>query len=476
MNESQKDKGEEKLLIEKEVKKINLYNKLKSIHIQNFKSISNIELECKSINLFIGENGTGKSSVYEIIGFFFQSINEMKITGPLTDWGLFQRIFNKHNLNRNINLRVEYQNEFSIVSRNQKYMRPIADTYQCDILISSITTPEDKQIYEFKTYSSLIQQTKKIVSWQNYVSFNENGIKTTSSNDFGDYESDLNASFKEVGFEYAEYITHGRLTGSGSSSLPNGIWNLIRTREFVQEDLVEDWLEFKLDSYLPKLNIIPANRHVTQWVYALDDNPPETISLDDSGQSLATFLMYYKDRKYLDFWKKLEFWIKKFGYSNFEIIPKPGSLIAMDVIDLEMDASVNLKAVGSGMNSLTGLIIKCILSKKDDILLIEEPEVHLHPKFQAVLIDLIIETAKKGVQIFITTHSEYVLLHFQTKIANKTLTADDVVVYEFKRTKEGSVADIIEIDKQGLFKNGLPSFLEHSRKEFRILEEGFRRN
>ena len=163
--------------------------------------------------------------------------------------------------------------------------------------------------------------------------------------------------------------------------------------------------------------------------------------------------MYYKDRKHLDFWKKLEFWLKKFGFSNFELIPKPGPSITMDVIDLEMEASVNLKAVGSGMNSLTGLIVKCILSKKGDILLIEEPEVHLHPKFQAVMIDLIIEIAKKGVQIFITTHSEYVLLHFQTKIANKTLTVDDVAIYEFKRKKEGSVADIIEIDNQGLFKN-----------------------
>ncbi len=456
---------------DEENKKITLRNQLKSIEIENFKCISNVKLQCKPINLFIGENGTGKSSVFEIIGFFFQSESNMNTSGPIIHWGPIPSIFNKQNIKKNVKLNIKYIDEFSIVSRNVGYERSFADTYNCIIEISSFKTPEDNQMYEFNGKYHLLRENIDVFNWKNMTIFDGHKTKQEPIQEFGEYSTKLDSIFKETGIEYADYISSGTLTGSGSSSSPTGIWNLYRSRAFVLEDTVTDRLEFKLSSYIPRVSMIPFNRHITKWEYNLANEPPNSILLDDNGQSIATFLMYYKDRKYLDFWNSLEYWLKLFGFSNFELIPKSGPAIMMDVIDIQMETPVNLKSIGSGMNTLIGLIVKCILSEKGDILLIEEPEAHLHPKFQALIVDLIVETAGRGIQIFITTHSEYVLLHIQTKIADGTINNDNVAIHEFIKSNEGSVAKEIAIDNQGLFKNGLPSFLDHTRKEFDILKK-----
>ena len=65
--------------------------------------------------------------------------------------------------------------------------------------------------------------------------------------------------------------------------------------------------------------------------------------------------------------------------------------------------------------------MECISAESGDILLIDEPEVHLHAKYQAELIDLLIETIDRGVQIFVATHSEYFLLRLQRRIAEEKI-------------------------------------------------------
>ncbi|OLS25070.1 MAG: hypothetical protein HeimC3_17000 [Candidatus Heimdallarchaeota archaeon LC_3] len=51
---------------------------------------------------------------------------------------------------------------------------------------------------------------------------------------------------------------------------------------------------------------------------------------------------------------------------------------------------------GSGVNQLTFIILDCILAKPGMVITIDEPEVHLHAKYQALLLDLLIETVNKG--------------------------------------------------------------------------------
>ena len=57
----------------------------------------------------------------------------------------------------------------------------------------------------------------------------------------------------------------------------------------------------------------------------------------------------------------------------------------------------------------TLLIYLKYLVKPKDLLIIEEPEAHLHPKNQVILAEILAELVKKGVYVLITTHSDYIL-------------------------------------------------------------------
>ncbi|WP_180828388.1 AAA family ATPase, partial [Vibrio parahaemolyticus] len=63
------------------------------------------------------------------------------------------------------------------------------------------------------------------------------------------------------------------------------------------------------------------------------------------------------------------------------------------------------------------IVMQCLLSNKNDILIFEQPELHLHPKIQAKLCDLFIAMSLNGRQIIIETHSEYIINRLRYRIA-----------------------------------------------------------
>ncbi len=87
--------------------------------------------------------------------------------------------------------------------------------------------------------------------------------------------------------------------------------------------------------------------------------------------------------------------------------------------------------------------------------ILEQPELHLHPSAQAELADLIIHAAvNRNVQVILESHSEHLLLRLQRRIAaQEGITADDVRLY-FTRMEEGvSQLDRLELDTYGNIQN-----------------------
>ena len=79
------------------------------------------------------------------------------------------------------------------------------------------------------------------------------------------------------------------------------------------------------------------------------------------------------------------------------------------------------------------------LTRKHSTVLIEEPEIHLHPKAQAELAEVLAETAKaEDKQIIMTTHSEHMSLGvLLTLVAEgSTVTTDDLAIYSFPEGRE----------------------------------------
>ena len=133
---------------------------------------------------------------------------------------------------------------------------------------------------------------------------------------------------------------------------------------------------------------------------------------------------------------------------------------------------------GFGANALIQLLHQLITAVNGATVLIEEPEIHLHPKAQAELAEVMAETAKaEDKQIIMTTHSEYVAGRLLTLVAEGKLTTDDLAIYSFEKDEKGECsATEIEVTERGQTKGGLTGFHEATRDEMRRYADGLRKH
>lgn len=76
--------------------------------------------------------------------------------------------------------------------------------------------------------------------------------------------------------------------------------------------------------------------------------------------------------------------------------------------------------MGSGISFSIGVIVSCLVAKPDDIVVIENPEIHLHPKAQSDLTQFLCFAANAGIQIILETHSDHVFNGVRKAVVKKT--------------------------------------------------------
>lgn len=117
---------------------------------------------------------------------------------------------------------------------------------------------------------------------------------------------------------------------------------------------------------------------------------------------------------------------------------------------------VNIADVGVGVSQVLPVIVALQAASPGEIVYIEQPEIHLHPKAQVILAEMLASAAKRGVTVIVETHSALLLLGIQTLVArNQNRLPNDLVkLHWFKRTREG-ITNIYsrDIDKDGTFGN-----------------------
>lgn len=99
--------------------------------------------------------------------------------------------------------------------------------------------------------------------------------------------------------------------------------------------------------------------------------------------------------------------------------------------------------VGFGLTQLFPVVVALLSASSGDILLIENPEVHLHPKAQQGIGGLIAQTAASGVQVIVETHSDHVLNGIRLAVKTGLITSGNVAVHFFAPIgPEGTMAPI----------------------------------
>jgi hypothetical protein len=101
------------------------------------------------------------------------------------------------------------------------------------------------------------------------------------------------------------------------------------------------------------------------------------------------------------------------------------------------DDVVSLADVGFGVSQVMPVLVALLTAVSDQIVYIEQPELHLHPRAQHKLAEAFADAANRGVRVVVETHSDLFLLGIQTLVAEGKLSPDKVIMHWFERDEDG---------------------------------------
>ena len=126
---------------------------------------------------------------------------------------------------------------------------------------------------------------------------------------------------------------------------------------------------------------------------------------------------------------------------------------------------VNLPDVGFGVSQVLPVVVQCFYANPHTTVILEQPEIHLHPRVQTALADLFIEAvqsredgADRSIQLIIESHSEHFLRRLQRRVAEQALKPDDVALYFCTTGDQGATLSPLDVDLYGEIHNWPPDF------------------
>lgn len=120
--------------------------------------------------------------------------------------------------------------------------------------------------------------------------------------------------------------------------------------------------------------------------------------------------------------------------------------------------------IGFGISYVLPVLLAILKAEEGDILLLENPESHLHPKGQSTIGKLIACAAQNGVQIVAETHSDHIINGIRVAVRQQKISAKNISIFYFERdittTNQESKVSTIKIDRNGELSDYPKGFLD----------------
>ncbi len=127
--------------------------------------------------------------------------------------------------------------------------------------------------------------------------------------------------------------------------------------------------------------------------------------------------------------------------------------------------------VGYGITYVLPILVALLSAAPGSLILIENPEAHIHPKAQAELMKLVARAVKAGVQVVMETHSDHIVNGALVAVAAGRLSPDDVRVHFFERDERShtSVARQLDVQADGRIANPPAGFFDQMDLDLRAI-------
>jgi hypothetical protein len=114
--------------------------------------------------------------------------------------------------------------------------------------------------------------------------------------------------------------------------------------------------------------------------------------------------------------------------------------------------TVSIADVGLGVSQTLPVLVALLVAEPGQLVYLEQPEIHLHPRAQVALAQILVDSANRGVRVVLETHSELLLLAVQSLVAEGKILPDLVKLHWFKRRDDGvTEVSSADLDETGAF-------------------------
>jgi len=412
---------------------------IERIYAKNYRAFKDLDVDLSKINLFFGPNNSGKSSILSLISVLSQTLNSSDHSVPLLlrgskeDLGTYGDMVHNHNTDDEITMGIQikpFEKEtqkilkmgkkpFNAIIELKYGFRPIRHEIVLNQIVLDIPSEDVKlKIEKSKSYSSTNYYLTKLKIKEN--------------------ESDKHIK--------VDFLSH---------FLPHLYSNIFESSKIRYKFLN---FPFIFSREIKDVEFIGAFREPPKRTYMFSGENPGNVGTHGERAIDLMLIDYFKQGKE----KKqivnlISKWFKKCEISeriNINTISDRHQEITLSQISNDSyssDKQENLVDVGYGCSQVLPILVAGYSLSEGKILMVQEPEIHLHPKAQAELGTFFYDLAKKDVQSIIETHSEHLLLRLQAHIADKKsgLSPDDIRIY-YVKVKDGER----KIERLNLKENG----------------------
>ena len=421
------------------------------IRMKNFKSWKDSdEVKLAPLTGFFGTNSSGKSSLLQMLLLLKQTAEQEETKeviffgdeNSLVNLGDFREVIHGHRLEKHLEFELACQLTHSSSNNNI----PGEQAVNRFAFNSEIRSEQGKSIVERLSYCYYYKDRVVIIYHQGSVFF-------PSSRPNRDPERDqhkINLS-----------TCYGKTSSTGVTSESIG-----RLRKFSAafEEL------FSHVHYLGPVRVQPQRhyhwegahpRRIDQWGGGAIDAvlSAGVRKLKSSNKEDAALI---EDR--------ISEWLQKMELAySFRVIPTK----SLDDQNYEVriqktpsSVEVTLADMGYGLADVLPMLICFYYVDEGSTLILEQPGIHLHPKVQADLADLLIEVVnERNLQILVESHSEHLLTRLQRRIAEEKISADQTALY-FCRNDDGvSNIERLKMDEFGNISNWPENFFGNEMGE-----------
>jgi predicted ATPase len=435
---------------------------LKQLRIQNFKGWKDTgRIRLAPISLFFGANSSGKSSIGQFLMMLKQTVESPDRKAVFYPGGKNTAVqlgsYQEMVFHRNRENKIAFDYRWSL-AENLKFKDPLSgQVFSGDEL-------------DFSAEVELRDSTKNLlqVSEFKYRLFNENAQSLS-----------IDLSRKTEKREYAVTAEQYALVRKKMRAwalkdvvrfygFPDEVVAYYQNAEFVQDLTLAHEKLFNSIFYLGPL------RTKAERLYTWSGVSPESVGF--TGENTVAAILAAKDRKISLGYRKpakplgeiIALKLKEMSLiEDFKVNPISEQRQEYEVKVRTKGSKdlVDLPDVGFGISQVLPVLVQCFYAPSGAIILMEQPEIHLHPNAQSALADVMIDVinsrengADRNIQLVIETHSEHFLRRLQRRIAEDSVPQEKVSAYFANISKTPATLEPLQIDMFGNIQNWPENF------------------